>query len=233
MPNLDNESNSAGIDFQVLLDEMKADRGYLLSFHQFLSRTNLDYLVAYSKYYKEATLENKYLDDVTKETVWIAILSMVGDAVGSIHVERAIKVGISESKRESIIRLAARASIWPYLKKTSENWGRFQMADALPAYQSVVKNNADYDQLGNLAELVLLTSNAVLRNEEPFVHHLSNCIDLGFKEAEIVEGLTFLVNPLGFNRLQWACDTWLKALASGTIKKTELFKNGLPEARIK
>ena len=69
-----------------VLELMKSDRGYLLSFPQFLAQTNLDYLRAYAEYYKQATLENKHLDENTKELVWIGILSMVGDAVGSIHV---------------------------------------------------------------------------------------------------------------------------------------------------
>lgn len=226
-------STSNPVDFNAVLDQMKADRGYLLSFHQFLSRTNLDYLQAYAQYYKQATLENKYLDDRTKETVWIGILSMVGDAVGSIHVERAIKVGIDESTRESIIRLAARASCWGYIKKTSENWRRFQMADPIPAYSLIVEDNHDYRLLGPVADLVMATVSAVLRNEEPYIYHLNKCLNGGYSEHQIVEALTFLVNPLGFNRLQWACDTWLKALESSVITRTELFTAGLPEARIK
>ncbi len=220
-------------NYTEVLDEMKADRGYLLSFHQFLSRTNLEYLVAYADYYKHATLKTTHLDAQTKETVWIAILSMVGDAVGSIHIERAIEVGIDQEARESIIRLASRAAVWPYLKTTSENWGRFQMPDPIKAYATVVQKNEDYLNLGIRAELVMLAASAVLRNKEPFTFHLINCLEMKFTEAQLVESLTFLVNPLGFNRLQWACDTWLKALADGTITKTELFTDGLPEARVK
>ena len=216
-----------------VLELMKSDRGYLLSFHQFLAQTNLDYLRAYAEYYKQATLENKHLDEHTKELVWIGILSMVGDAVGSIHVERAIKVGIDEAMRESVIKLASRAAIWPYLEKTSTNWGRFQMPDAIVAYQQIITDNKDYEQLGKSAELIMLNVSGVLRNDEPFLHHLNKCLEIGFSEAQIIESLTFLVNPLGFNRLQWACDLWLKGIAAGLVPSSSLFTDGLPDARIK
>ena len=78
----------------VLL-KVRRKRGYLLSYHRLLHGIAPELLATYDAFYTQFTLTGRALTPLQKETVWIALIAATHARVGTIHLKRAVKAGMS------------------------------------------------------------------------------------------------------------------------------------------
>ncbi|MEO6158518.1 MAG: carboxymuconolactone decarboxylase family protein [Ilumatobacteraceae bacterium] len=201
---------------------MRAERGYLLSYHEVLARTDPALLEAYRRMYSQLTLEPRHLDARLRELVWTGLLTVAGEHVGSLHLDRALAAGVTVAELRLAVRLAGATASWTALSFAHQNWA---------ALLGRPGAEADYRQMVEIAgaglesrdlELVLLVCAAARMCEEQFLNQLRRCYDLGIPEAEIAETVSYVMQPLGANTLLWATDRWLDALADGSIIAGEM-----------
>jgi alkylhydroperoxidase/carboxymuconolactone decarboxylase family protein YurZ len=203
-------------DGRRLLDEIRTERGYTLSFHEILARVDADYLAAYRDFYRAITLRERVLTPVQREIIWICLLVAVREEVGTIHVERARDAGIPESGIAACIRLAAVADAWESLQFAADHWSWLVEDTSTVGYLELVASTSqDLDPVA--VELALLAAHAGRRRKQPFDLHLRRLLEQGVSEAAIVEAITYVQQPCGANTLLWATDAWLDAIAAGTL----------------
>lgn len=204
------------IDGRRLLEGIREERGYTLSFHEILARLDPEYLVAYRDFYRAITLGERVLSPQQRETVWICLLVSVREEVGTIHVERARAAGVGEEEVAAFIGLAAVADAWDSFAFAAEHWSWLVEDRSEAGYLGIVTSVSDgLDPIA--VELALLAAHAGRRRRRPFEIHLRRLHERGVSEAAIIEAITYVQQPCGANTLLWATDTWLDAMAEGVV----------------
>ena len=85
MPNMTTQDNKSAGD--QLLEEMFAKRGYLLPYHRMLAASDPQLLASYDALYSRLTLDKRILNDVEKETIWIALIAATREKIAVFHFE--------------------------------------------------------------------------------------------------------------------------------------------------
>jgi len=89
-----------------ILSVVRKKRGYTLPYHELFAGMNPDLLEKYDSFYDALTLQNNNLTPREKELVWIAILAIVDEEAGSIHLVRAEKAGVRLDEIQESLTIA-------------------------------------------------------------------------------------------------------------------------------
>jgi alkylhydroperoxidase/carboxymuconolactone decarboxylase family protein YurZ len=222
----------ASVDPDDLLREIRGERGYALSYHEMLARTDTDFLVAYRELYRQFTLVPRHLDARKRELVWTALLSSIDEFVGSVHLERAIAAGVSHDELRSAVRVGGTAAAWDAIDFAHVQWPHLLGGGPSGAdeYRSVVAGAR-----GTLTEtetdFILVCVAGARMKERQFLHHVAALIDAGVPEREILESVSYIMLPTGANTFLWATDAWMEAVRSGAIPAGEVMSKVSFETR--
>ncbi|MEZ5740135.1 MAG: hypothetical protein R3E68_12250 [Burkholderiaceae bacterium] len=100
------------------LAAVQARRGYLLPHHGLMALLSPGLLAGYDAAYAAIALERKVLDDLARETVWLAVLIATDEAIATHHIRTWMPVAIWRVLRRStgcpqppVAR--TRSSSWP------------------------------------------------------------------------------------------------------------------------
>lgn len=207
----------------ALLAEIRGERGYALSYHEILARTDTALLIAYRELYRAFTLEPRHLDTRQRELIWTALLSAIDEFVGSVHLERALAAGVPHGELRAAVRLGAVASSWDAIAFAHGNWPHLlgDGPSGAEEYRGVVAavrgSIAEVD-----ADLVLVCVAAARMRREQFLHHLRAAIDAGVPEREIIEAVSYVMVPTGANTFLWATDLWMECVRDGSVPAGEV-----------
>ncbi len=205
-----------------VLARLLAERGYLLSYHHVYARLEPVLLERYGALYRSLTLEDRFVAPRVREMVWVGLLAVVAEGVGSLHLERARAAGVRPEELDAAVRLAAIATGWPTLEFGATRWRAFLANGAEHLYATLVAaGRAPLEE--SLADLVLLVAHAALRAEAPFLYHLRRLLVGGMPETHIAEALSYLLNPCGANGLLWATDAWFDGLRRENLPPSPTF----------
>lgn len=85
---------------QAYLDEMVRKRGYVLDFHKTLAAEDLEFLRAYNHLIESVYLDDRVLDEKTKELLYVAVLTATGGFPHHIrsHMEQAVREGATKEE---------------------------------------------------------------------------------------------------------------------------------------
>ena len=200
-----------------VLARIRAERGYTLSYHEIYARLDPTFLEAYAGLYRACTLDERALPADRRETVWIALLNGIREEVGSIHLERAAAAGVDGDAVTAAVRLAAVADSWESLDFAFAHWQRFLTGQERDEEYLGLVRAAAQPLAEDLTDLVLMVVHAARRRGEPFLLHLGRCLGAGVPEDQVAEALSYVMQPVGANRLLWATDLWLEALRDGRL----------------
>jgi alkylhydroperoxidase/carboxymuconolactone decarboxylase family protein YurZ len=220
------------VDGTVLLERMRGERGYTLSYHEIYGRLEPRLLTAYAELYRACTLDERVLSPRWRELVWVALLGSIREQVGSIHLDRAEAAGVGRDELSFVIRLAAVAECWDPLAFAHDSWSDYLAGRSAEAPYLEVIETARGPLEEPLADLVMLVVQAARQREKPFLLHLRRCYDSGLPETHIAEGLSYVLQPVGANRLLWATDLWLEALRKGVLPPSPVLGRGEFETRL-
>jgi alkylhydroperoxidase/carboxymuconolactone decarboxylase family protein YurZ len=200
-----------------LLARIRQERGYTLSYHEIYARLEPRFLEAYAGLYRACTLDARSLPPAWRETVWVALLNSIREEVGSIHLERAAAAGVGTSEVLAAIRLAAVAEAWESLDFAFSHWQSFVEGESRDESYLGLVDQAAAPLSGPLVDLVLMVVHAARRRGDAFLLHLGRCLAAGVPEEQVGEALSYVMQPVGANRLLWATDLWLAALRDGRL----------------
>lgn len=219
------------LDPDDLLSVIRGERGYALSYHELLARTDPRMLLAYRQLYSEFTLQPRHLDDRRRELIWTGLLTAASEHVGSLHLERALAAGVEKRELRAAVRLAGVAEGWDALDFAHSRWGELLGSDdPVEGYDRLIVA-ARGDLEAEEAELVMLVCAGSRMCEAQFVAHLRRAYDMGIAEAEIVETVSYLLLPKGANTLLWATDLYLDQIRIGAITPGALLQEASHDVR--
>lgn len=213
----------ASIDPEVLLAEIRGERGYALSYHEMLARTDTEFLVAYRELYRQFTLVPRHLDARRRELIWTALLCSIEEFVGSIHLERALAAGVRHTELRDAVRLGGIAHAWDAIAFAHSEWTHL-LGDGPtgPDEYRVVIEGARGDLSLLEADLILVCVAGARMKERQFLHHLGVLLEAGVPEREILESVSYIMLPTGANTFLWATDAWMTAVRSGDLPAGEV-----------
>jgi len=208
-------------DVDSLLQRMRDERGYALSYHEILARTDPRLLEAYQVLYARFTLDGRHLDARRRELVWTALLTVSNEHVGSLHLERAVAAGATADELRAAIALAGVTAAWDQMAFAHQHWSALLGGSDFSSEYRRLVDAAAAELEQSETELILLVCAAARRSEGQYLDQLARCYAAQLPEEEMAEAVSYLLLPNGANALLWATDLWLDALASGAVAAGE------------
>jgi len=200
----------------VLL-KVRRKRGYLLSYHRLLHAIAPELLAAYDEFYTQFTLTGRALTPLQKETVWIALIAATRARVGTIHLKRAVKAGMSKDAIADAVALAAACEAWDahaFAQNAFPEW---------VSQQRLVKRYLrGFDAARGrtrplVAEISAVVAHAGRRNAAGMRIHLVRAFKRGAKRAQVAEALSFVLLHCGGPTMVDAMACWLKLVRQRRI----------------
>jgi alkylhydroperoxidase/carboxymuconolactone decarboxylase family protein YurZ len=199
-----------------ILDEVRTERGYTLSYHEIFARTEPVFLQRYADLYRAFTLDDRFLSPRVRELVWVGVLVADNEAVGTLHLERALEAGITEAEIGDAVAVAAVAHGWPAMRFVADTWQHTVHFPLWERYDAMLRDAAPTLSEREIGYVALITQ-AALQHRPAFLHHLDKLYVSGAPENEIAEVVSYLLLPKGANAMLWATDVWLEAIAEGRL----------------
>ncbi|WP_426959996.1 hypothetical protein [Muricoccus radiodurans] len=215
------DRSTAGV--RAVLDALRDERGYVLPHHGLLAAALPELHTAYRTTYRALTLDRRHLSELERECVWIALLTTLGEGVGTHHVRAFHAAGGNGEMAASLFRLSAWASgaeVWRFL---DTDWGRhFPGMDPATAY---LKGTA---ALGTglppgVARLALASIHAARDADWPLRIELAAAYAEGVPEPKLAEALSLIIWPRGVNPFVRAAGVWLSVLREGRVAPSPPF----------
>lgn len=218
-------------DASALLERIRGERGYALSYHELLARSDPRLLSAYRDLYAEFTLNPRHLDARRREIVWTGLLTAIDEHVGSIHLERARTAGVTVEELRAAVRLAGAAAGWDAVAFATHHWPQFlDDAAAEDEYRILVDGaRAPLDEVDTHLTLCLVAG--ARTREDQFLFHLRELYHLQVAETHIAETVSYLLLPTGANTLLWATDLWFDAVRDGIVEPGDILREVSFETR--
>lgn len=216
----------AKTDPDRLLAEIRGERGYALSYHEMLARTETEFLVAYRELYRQFTLVPRHLDTRRRELIWTGLLCSIDEFIGSIHLERALTAGVPEADLRAAVRLGGAAFAWDAIAFAHGHWQHLlgEGPDGPEEYREVLRGARG--QLNEVdVDLILACVSGARMKRDQYLHHLHALIAAGVPEREILESVSYIMLPTGANTFLWATDTWMEAVRDGDLPAGEVLSH--------
>jgi alkylhydroperoxidase/carboxymuconolactone decarboxylase family protein YurZ len=191
------------------LEKVRRKRGYVLSYHRLLHDLDPALLATYDAFYTRLTLVDRVLSPVEKETVWIALIAATRARIGTIHLKRAVKAGMS---RDAIADAVALAAACEFLDAAAF------AADAFPEWLSERRSEKRYLRAfdaargrtrPHLAEIAALVAHAGQRRAAGMRIHLLRAFKRGARREQVGEALSFALLHCGGPTMLAAMDCWV------------------------
>ena len=215
---------------QSLLETIRGERGYTLSYHEIYARTEPRFLERYADLYRAFTLDPRFLTARERELVWVGILVADGERVGTLHLERALEAGISVEEIGDAVNVAGVAHAYPALQFVDEAWRHVVPFPLWARYDDLLASAAPRLSQREV-HLNALATQGALKQHEAFLHHLEVLYAMEVAEEDIAEAVSYLLLPKGANTMLWATDVWLAAITDGRITPGPLLAGVTTETR--
>lgn len=210
-------------DLRDRLERLRAARGFLLPHHGALAAGAPELHDAYLSMYRELTVAPRVLSPLDRECVWLAILVVAREGIGTHHLELFRQHGGTDDMAQALITLTGMAPTLDALDFAATHWAA-QLPGLAPA---AAYDDAVAALIGPLpeatAELALLAAHAARHAPGGVAHHLKRAYALGQDETAMVEALSYIIWPCGVNAFVTACEVWAGLMTSGAVTPSPRF----------
>jgi alkylhydroperoxidase/carboxymuconolactone decarboxylase family protein YurZ len=211
---------------RVLLGRVQAvkdKRGYLLPHHGLLAAISETMLAHYDALYTAIALEQKVLDERTREFVWLCVLIATDEAIASHHIARFRQGGGTADEIAAAIRLTAWAVGAPAYTFIAEHW-----AQHLPDVPIADRYRTDLTiTAGSIALRLAVPAVASVhaaRGDYPLLARaITFAYAIGVPEVELAEALTIMMFPGSVPRFVEAARVWLDLIRAGAVQPSPAF----------
>lgn len=209
------------------LEALRGARGFLLPHHGALAAGAPELHAAYLAMYEALTVAPRHLAPLEKEAVWLAILVVAREGVGTHHLELFARAGGTEAQARALIAAVGAAPMLDALAFAAEHWQAH--LPGLPggldaAYEAALASLLSVAVDARTAALAMLAAQAARHSAEGTAHHLRALYRLRVPEEEIVEALSYLIWPRGVNCFLDACAVWHELMRAGEVEPSPRFR---------
>ncbi len=208
------------------LAPVTAKRGYLLPHHGLMAVAAPDLLRGYEAAYQAMTLDRRALSDFDKEFIWMAILVVSDEPLGTHHLEKFRAAGGTDHQYETAVRLAGHAFALRAFRFTGDNW-----ADLVPALGNEAAYRGALDALladrgidPVLAELTMLSVHTCLRQHDAVAWHFDGLYRHGADERAIADTLALTMWNGSVPNFIYACGIWRRMILDGQVDASDAFR---------
>lgn len=218
-----------------VLKELKDKRGYLHTHHEFFGYSDPPMLEKYDQLYEHLALKKNFLDNYTKEMLFLGILAVTLKEVGGpTHIRRAREAGISADEMAEVFFLAQIARGVDVLSFVGDKWGHL-LADSnvWQEYAEFIKNLTTRIKIPeNIVELIFIASYAALGKKAALRFHLCRANKYGLQDEEIYEAMSYILIICGGPALIDAAEVLRDVLKKGQFKPQSIFKSWVSAIRL-
>lgn len=202
-------------DGAAILAAVEAKRGYLLPYHRMLGAWDPGLLAAYDGFYERLTLAPRVFTMAERELVWAALLVASREAHGQLHMRRAVKAGLSAAQLAAAVAVAGAVEAWVALAFAPTHWAEWVPEGEARARYAAVFDAACAGLDPAIAEISAVVCHAARRTHDGMRWHLPRAFAAGATQAQMAEGLSYLLLPCGGPTLIDAVDAWDQAAKAG------------------
>jgi len=212
-------------ELRARLEALRGARGFLLPHHGAMAAFAPDLHDAYSTMYAALTLTQRHLDPIEKETVWLAILVAVREAIGTHHLDLFRRHGGTTAQANTIFQLAGYAGAASVFAFVGTHWAaEFAGLDPAAGYLDGVHRLCAGALDPALAHLALLAVHAALGQDWGVAAHLVAAYAAGVSEDRLAEALSLIIWPTGVNRFVEACTVWHGLMRQGRVTPSPRYR---------
>lgn len=201
------------------LEEIRAERGYLLPHHGLMAVSAPDMLEAYARTYRCMTLSQRALTDHEKEFIWLAILVATDENEATHHIAKFYRAGGSHLEVSAVVRLVAQIRGAQAFQFVSSHW-----VDHLPWWDSRREQTAARDRIASdfglqpwLVTLADMTARVCLDQHEALGWAICDAYTQDAGEPGIAEALMLTMFPASVPRYVRAAEVWLNLIRDGKV----------------
>jgi len=208
------------------LEAFRARRGYLMAHQGVMAAALPELQDAYAIIYKALTLEQRHLEPLEKEFVWLVLLITAGEHIGTHHVALFYERGGTEAQAEAAFRLAAFGAGTAAFEMLDAHWQRH--FPALPAHAAYVQAGgallAGTPVASAWARVALLAAHTARRDRWGVAQELIAAYGEGVPEGKLAEAMSLAMWPCGVNAFLEASEVWLELIRAGRVAAGEAFR---------
>jgi len=208
------------------LEAFRARRGYLMAHQGVMAAALPELQDAYAVIYKALTLEERHLEPLEKEFVWLVLLITAGEHIGTHHVALFYERGGTQAQAEVAFRLAAFGAGASAFQMLDEHWQRhFPTVAAHAAYlQGCGALVAGTPVAPAWARVALVAAHTARRDRWGVAQELVAAYDQGVPEGKVAEAMSLAMWPCGVNAFLEASEVWLQLIRDGRVDAGEAFR---------
>lgn len=213
-------------ELRARIESLRRTRGFLLPHHGAMAVAAPDLQDAYFQMYKALTQTDRHLTPFERETVWLAILIAVKEAIGTHHVELFFAAGGTREQAALITRLSAMALGAEAFAFMDRNWtDTFPDLAGADAYLASFEALVDETLLPiGLSHLAMAALQAALGRKWGLAAHIKALYRCGASEDALVEAMSLIMWPAGINHFLDACGVWTDMMAAGAVTPSARYK---------
>lgn len=180
----------------------------------------------YRVFYKTLVLEEKHLEPLEKEFVWLALLCRAGE-MGAHHLKLFLDHGGTDIQVEAAFRIAGWVAGVGTYEFADLNWHNFfPRVNARQAYiDAGLKLVSDLEGVTlHWSCLAMLSAHTGGKSKWGVHSALELCYSSGVSEAKMAEAMSVALWPCGANCFHDAAEVWLELIRSGQVQASAPFK---------
>lgn len=208
------------------LEAFRARRGYLMAHQGVMAAALPELQDAYAVIYRALTLEQRHLEPLEREFVWLVLLITAGEHIGTHHVALFYEHGGTEVQAEVAFRLAAVGQGAPAFAMLGQHWQEhFPAVPAHSAYLGTVQRLLDGSPVPTpWARLALVAAHTARRDRWGVENELIAGYAERVSEGKLAEAMSLAMWPCGVNAFLAAAEVWLELIRARRIEPGEAFR---------
>lgn len=206
------------------LEEVRGKRGYLLPHHGLMATALPGMLEDYDRLYASLALTPRHLARREHESVWLAVLIAVQEALGTHHLARFREAGGTDTEAADLVALAAFLRGADAYAFVARHWTPHLPAlDPESRYTAALLRAAG-GLAPRLAHLCGVAAHACLGAWEMLRWQLRAAYRADVPEPELAEALSLAMFPGSVPYFARAAGIWRELIAAGEVDASPPFR---------